>query len=67
MFNAANEEAAPAFLDGRIRFTDIVDVVAETVGAADEWSSDPRDPDDVAAAESWARRHAAAIVTGLEG
>ena len=67
VFNAANEEAAPAFLDGRIRFTDIVDVVAETVGAADEWSSDPRDPDDVAAAEFWARRHAAAIVTGLEG
>lgn len=67
VFNAANEEAAPAFLDGRIGFTSIVDVVAETVGAADQWSSDPRDPDDVAAAESWARRHAAALVTSLEG
>lgn len=67
VFNAANEEAAPAFLDGRIGFTSIVDVVAETVGAADQWSSNPRDPDDVAAAESWARRHAAALVTSLEG
>ena len=67
VFNAANEEAAPAFLDGRIGFTAIVDVVAETVGAADQWSSDPRDPDDVAAAESWARRYAGALVTSLEG
>ena len=67
VFNAANEEAAPAFLDGRIRFTEIVDVVAETVGAAGEWSADPRDLDDVLAAESWARRHAAGIVSRLEG
>ena len=67
VFNAANEEAAPAFLDGRIRFPEIVDVVAATVEAADEWSADPRDLDDVVAAESWARRHAAALVTGLEG
>ena len=67
VFNAANEEAAPAFLDGRIRFTEIVDVVSETVEAADEWSADPRDLDDVVAAETWARRHAAALVTGLEG
>ncbi len=67
VFNAANEEAAPAFLDGRIRFTEIVDVVAETVGAADEWSADPRDLADVVAAESWGRRHAASLVAGLEG
>ncbi|MFN3601846.1 MAG: 1-deoxy-D-xylulose-5-phosphate reductoisomerase [Dietzia sp.] len=67
VFNAANEEAAPAFLDGRIGFTEIVDVVAETVAAADEWSSDPRDLDDVTAAESWARHHAATLVAGREG
>ncbi|WP_141564735.1 1-deoxy-D-xylulose-5-phosphate reductoisomerase [Dietzia alimentaria] len=67
VFNAANEEAAPAFLDGRIGFTDIVDVVADTVDAADEWTADPRDLDDVAAAETWARRHAAALVTDREG
>ena len=67
VFNAANEEAAPAFLDGRIGFTDIVDVVADTVEAADEWTADPRDVDDVAAAESWARRHAAVLVTNREG
>ncbi|WP_346034515.1 1-deoxy-D-xylulose-5-phosphate reductoisomerase [Dietzia natronolimnaea] len=67
VFNAANEEAAPAFLDGRIGFTEIVDVVAETVAAADEWSSDPRDLDDVTAAESWARRRAATLVANREG
>lgn len=67
VFNAANEVAAPAFLDGRIRFTEIVDVVSATVEAADEWAADPRDLDDVVAAETWARRHAAALVTGLEG
>lgn len=67
VFNAANEEAAPAFLAGRIGFNEIVDVVAETVAAAGEWSSDPRDLDDVTAAESWARRHASAVITGREG
>lgn len=66
VFNAANEEAAPAFLDGRIGFCEIVDVVAETVAAADEWSADPRDEDDVAAAESWARRRAAVLVADKE-
>lgn len=66
VFNAANEEAAPAFLDGRIGFCDIVDVVAETVEAADAWSADPRDLDDVTAAEDWARRHAAGLVAGRE-
>ncbi len=67
VFNAANEQAAPAFLDGRIGFCEIVDVVAETVAAADEWSAAPRDVDDVSAAEAWARRHAAALVTVREG
>ena len=66
VFNAANEVAAPAFLDGRIAFTRIVDVVAETVAAADQWSAAPRDPEDVAAAESWARGHAARLVADRE-
>ena len=42
-------------------------MVAETVGAADEWSAAPRDLDDVVAAETWARGHAATLVAGLEG
>ena len=67
VFNAANEVAAPAFLDGRIGFNRIVEVVSETVAAADEWSSDPRDLDDVTAAESWARLHATALVAGRVG
>lgn len=67
VFNAANEQVAPAFLDGRIGFCEIVDLVAATVDAADQWSADPRDVDDVTAAESWARRHAATLVTDREG
>ncbi len=67
VFNAANEVAAPAFLDGRIGFLEIVDVVSETVDAADEWSADPRDLEDVTAAEDWARRHAAGLVADREG
>ena len=66
VFNAANEESAAAFLRGRIGFLDIVDVVAETVEAADRWTADPRDIDDVLAAEDWARRHALTLVAGRE-
>ena len=58
IFNAANEEAAPAFWRGQIRFPSIVDIVAEVVAAADEWSQAPRDIDDVLAAEKWARGYA---------
>ena len=67
VFNAANEQAAPAFLDGRIRFPEIVDVVAETVAAADQWSAPPRDVADVLAAEAWARAHADRLVTDRRG
>ncbi len=53
-FNAANEVAVAAFLDGRLRFLEIADVVAETLDAVD--GAPARDLDDLLAADEEARR-----------
>jgi 1-deoxy-D-xylulose-5-phosphate reductoisomerase len=58
VLNAANEEAVAAFVAGGLRFTELTDVVAATLAAADGWRADPTTPADVAAAEDWARAHA---------
>ncbi|MGV0655275.1 1-deoxy-D-xylulose-5-phosphate reductoisomerase [Mycolicibacterium thermoresistibile] len=61
VYNAANEEAAAAFLAGRIRFPAIVRIVAEVLRAADAWAAEPATVDDVLEAQRWARtvaRHA---------
>jgi 1-deoxy-D-xylulose-5-phosphate reductoisomerase len=58
VYNAANEEAAAAFLDGRIRFPAIVRTVAEVLRAADQWAAEPATVDDVLDAERWARDRA---------
>jgi 1-deoxy-D-xylulose-5-phosphate reductoisomerase len=55
-FNAANEVAVAAFLDGRLPFLGIVEVVEEALDGADE--AEPRDLDDVIAADAAARRYA---------
>lgn len=60
VLNAANEVAVAAFLDGRIGFLRIVDVVAETLAALPRRS--PADLDDVLALDGEARREAAAHV-----
>ena len=62
VYNAANEIAAEAFLDGVIRFPAIVRTVAAVLAAADEWSAEPATLDDVLAADSWARQHARELV-----
>src|SRR5699024_2110196 len=67
VFNAANEVSAPAFLSGRIRFPEIVDIIGDTVAAAVDFVDPPRDVDDVLAAERWARDHAAGLVVEREG
>ena len=61
VFNAANEEAVAAFLDGRLPFLGIVDTVAAVV---DEHPADASVPDveAVLAAEEWARRRAVELV-----
>ena len=63
VYNAANEVAVAAFHEGQIRFTDIVDVVAEVVdrhadGNASATSAVELSVDRVLAADAWARRAA---------
>src|SRR5690606_11526877 len=58
VYNAANEEAVAAFRAQNAGFTSIVDTVSEVVSATDEWRREPRDIDDVLAAEAWARQRA---------
>jgi 1-deoxy-D-xylulose-5-phosphate reductoisomerase len=55
VFNAANEEAVAAFLEGHTGFTSIVDTVSRVVEKADGWRREPGEVAEVLAAESWAR------------
>jgi 1-deoxy-D-xylulose-5-phosphate reductoisomerase len=61
VYNAANEEAVAAFLDGRLPFLRIVDVVA---AAVDEPGADAAiaTVDDVWAVEDWARARARELI-----
>src|SRR5437763_2978792 len=63
-YNAASEELVAAFLAQNARFTSIVDTVSEVVEAADEWRREPRDVEDVLAAERWARARASSMIKG---
>ena len=54
VFNAANEVAVAAFLEGRLPFLGIADVVGETLAGADTTAA--RDLDDLIAADADARR-----------
>jgi 1-deoxy-D-xylulose-5-phosphate reductoisomerase len=60
VFNAANEIAVAAFLEGRLPFLGIAEVVADTLAAADGAAA--RDLEDVVAADQDARRHAEAAL-----
>ncbi|MFE9322776.1 1-deoxy-D-xylulose-5-phosphate reductoisomerase [Nocardia sp. NPDC052278] len=62
VYNAANEIAVQAFLDGIIRFPDIVRTVARAVEAADRWRAEPETLQDVLAADTWARDYARTLV-----
>jgi 1-deoxy-D-xylulose-5-phosphate reductoisomerase len=62
VYNAANEEAAEAFLKGRIRFPAIVRTVATVLRAADQWTAEPATVDDVLDAQDWARDRARSAV-----
>jgi 1-deoxy-D-xylulose-5-phosphate reductoisomerase len=65
VYNAANEEAAAAFLQGRIRFPQIVDTVEEVVAEASQFAGVPSTVDDILAVEREARARANAIVDKL--
>jgi 1-deoxy-D-xylulose-5-phosphate reductoisomerase len=69
VYNAANEEAAEAFLQGRIGFPAIVGTIADVLRAADQWAPQlgevPATVEDVLDAQRWARERAQrAIQTG---
>lgn len=66
VYNAANEEAAEAFLAGRIRFPAIVRTVADVLHAADQWAAEPATVDDVLAAQDWARARARELLKARE-
>ncbi|HEY4021279.1 MAG TPA: 1-deoxy-D-xylulose-5-phosphate reductoisomerase [Pseudonocardiaceae bacterium] len=65
VFNAANEEAVGALVEGRLPFTGIVDTIKAVLdeGAA-QWSGEPVDIDEVVAAQRWARAKAGERVGG---
>ena len=63
VYNAANEEAAAAFLDGRIGFPAIVRTIADVLHAADQWAVSPATVDDVLDAQRWARERAQRAIT----
>jgi 1-deoxy-D-xylulose-5-phosphate reductoisomerase len=61
VFNAANEVAVGAFLDGKLPFLGVAEVVEETLADAD--TSTARDLDDLITADAGARRHAEGALT----
>ena len=63
VYNAANEEAAEAFLAGRIGFPAIVRTIADVLSAADQWGAAPATVEDVLDAQRWARQRAQHAVT----
>ncbi|MGE2690770.1 1-deoxy-D-xylulose-5-phosphate reductoisomerase [Mycolicibacterium pulveris] len=62
VYNAANEEAAAAFLDGRIPFPAIVRTIEDVLRGADEWAAEPATVDEVLDAQQWARDRARSAV-----
>ena len=61
VYNAANEVCVQAFLDGEMRFTDIVPTIERVLGDHDVPSTvTDLTVDDVLAADAWARNRAAA-------
>jgi len=67
VYNAANEEAAAAFLRGVVSFPRIVATIAEVLLSADQWSVDPTTVEDVLAAETWARARARRLLGSARG
>lgn len=58
VYNAVNEEAAAAFLAGRIKFPQIVDCITEVLDSASQFAGVPSTVDDVLAVEAEARMRA---------
>ncbi|MDT9409098.1 1-deoxy-D-xylulose-5-phosphate reductoisomerase [Corynebacterium rouxii] len=65
VYNAANEQAAAAFLSGRIKFPQIVDIVGEVVAGSSQFAGVASSVEEIIAHESEARRRADALVDKL--
>ncbi|MGB6764359.1 MAG: 1-deoxy-D-xylulose-5-phosphate reductoisomerase, partial [Mycobacterium sp.] len=63
VYNAANEEAAEAFLADRIGFPAIVRTIADVLSAADQFAAEPATVEEVLDAQRWARERARRAVT----
>ena len=66
VYNAANEEAAEAFLAGHIRFPTIVRTIADVLSGAGQWSAEPATVEDVLDAQRWARQRARELLAAQE-
>ena len=64
VYNAVNEEAAEAFLQGRIKFPQIVDCITEVLDSASQFAGVPSTVDDVLAVEAEARKRAHQVLSG---
>lgn len=62
VYNAANEEAAVAFLAGRIKFPQIVDIVGEVLESASDFAVVPSSFDEIVAVETQARQRAQSLI-----
>ena len=66
VFNAANEVAVAGFIQGKLAFTSIIEVVSQTAAKLDDLGDNVmRDLDDVSAVEKDARMIAESIVMGI--
>ena len=62
VYNASNEEAADAFLNGRISFPAIVRTIADVLASAHQWAAEPATVDEVLDAQRWARERARRVI-----
>ncbi len=62
VYNAANEEAAAAFLAGRIKFPQIVDIVGEVLDSASDFAVVPSSFDEIVEVETQARKRANSLI-----
>ena len=67
IYNAANEVAVDAFVGGRVRFPEIVDIVAEVLDGAGDFAEAPADVQSVIHTEDRARERARAAVARVAG
>lgn len=62
VYNAVNEEAAAAFLGGRLKFPEIVDTIEKVLERAEEFAVEPSSVDDILAVEAEARARAGELL-----